>query len=46
MDQKQDKVLFPGQKVGVIRVFIKRANEDTSTQIPFHFFDEEIKSSK
>ncbi len=46
MKHKQDKVQFPGQKVGLIRVFIKRGNEDATAQIPFHFFDEEIKSSK
>ncbi|USK62362.1 hypothetical protein [Peribacillus asahii] len=38
MDQKQDKALFPGQKTGLIRVFIKRVQEEESTQLHFWFW--------
>ena len=42
MEQKQDKILFPGQKKGLIRVFIKRgAQEENSAQLNFYLFDDE-----
>jgi len=41
MEQKQDKELFPGQKKGLIRVFIKRSEQEESSQLSFYLFDDE-----
>ncbi|WP_179117552.1 hypothetical protein [Bacillus cereus] len=41
MDQKQDKTLFPGQKKGLIRMFIQRIEQEESTQLRFYLFGDE-----
>lgn len=41
MDQKLDKTLFPGQKKGLIHVFIKRDQQEQFAQSLFHFFEDE-----
>ncbi|MCM3585554.1 hypothetical protein M3182_07305 [Mesobacillus maritimus] len=43
MGQKPDKDLFPGQKNGLIRVFIKRSEQEESSQLHFYLFDDEPK---
>ncbi|MEH7120050.1 hypothetical protein V7128_21900 [Neobacillus vireti] len=40
MDQKLGKVLFPGQKKGLIRVFIKGGQQELFAQSHFHFFED------
>jgi len=41
MEQEQDKALFPGQKKGLIRVFIKQGEQEESAQLHFYLFDDE-----
>jgi len=41
MDQKQDKAPFPGTRKGIVRVFIKRTQQEDSAQLHFHFYHEE-----
>ncbi|MGG3891113.1 hypothetical protein [Metabacillus fastidiosus] len=43
MEQKLDKNLFPGQKKGLIRVFIKRNEQEESSQLHFYLFDDKPK---
>jgi hypothetical protein len=40
MDQKLDKPLFPGQKKGLIRVLIKRDQQELFAQSHFHFYED------
>jgi hypothetical protein len=44
MEQKQDKPLFPGQKKGLIRIFIKNGQQEESVQLRFNLFDDEPES--
>lgn len=46
MAQKQDKALFPGQKKGFIRVFIKRVQQEQFAQSHFHFFEDDLSATK
>lgn len=44
MEQKLDKDFFPGQKKGLIRVFIKRREQEEPSQMHFYLFDDEPKN--
>ncbi|MGF6947702.1 hypothetical protein QF028_000195 [Neobacillus sp. B4I6] len=46
MDQKLDKTLFPGQKKGLIHVFIKRDQQEQFAQSHFHFFEDDLSATK
>ena len=41
MEQNQDKDLFPGQKKGLIRIYIKQTEREESAQLRFYLFDDE-----
>ncbi|MGV2620745.1 UNVERIFIED_CONTAM: hypothetical protein N8J90_06140 [Halobacillus marinus] len=41
MSKKKDNAPFPGQENGVIRILIKRGQEEGAVQLRLELFDEE-----
>ena len=41
MSPQKDNPLFPGQERGIIRILIKRGQEEGSVQLRLDLFDEE-----